>query len=147
MHLQTTFPTVYHKLFSEYEVVVSGHFGFNRFPSGIGHYADFVSIRQKLNAKCYLGIRKVSEIGISFEEVLMFNGEKFVSYPHESIHLYYQQMSGYLTEVFQLDKLGYGFRISCVAERSRGEGTGFTGVMSSLLSFGIGMFVIKEFLN
>ena len=102
---QQLFPEIYKKLFSEHEVVVSGHFGFNRFPSGIGHYTNFVSIRQKLKSKCYLGVRKVSQTGISIDEVLMFDGKSFVPYPSENITLYYQQTLEYLEEILQLEKL------------------------------------------
>ncbi|MDR0860118.1 MAG: hypothetical protein LBO09_03935 [Candidatus Peribacteria bacterium] len=133
--LQQTFPEIYKKLFSENEVVLSGHFGFNWFPSGIGHTTNFISIKQKIKSKCYVGIRKVSQIGISFDEILMFDGTTFSPYPPEHIDLYYHEALAYLAETFDLEKLGYGFRISVISESARGEGVGFTGTLCSLLSF------------
>ena len=102
---QKLFPEVYQKLFSEHEVVVSGHFGFNRFPAGIGHFTNFISIKQKIKSKCYVGIRKVSQVGISFEEILTLDGDSFIPYSNDHIALYYQEALSYLEEQYNLEKL------------------------------------------
>ena len=60
-NLQKKFPEVYAKLFSEYEFILSGHFGFHRFPAGISNTSHYLGIKQKIESKCYIGIRKVSQ--------------------------------------------------------------------------------------
>lgn len=141
--IQKQFPEVYTKLFSEYEFVLSGHFGFNRFPAGIGHYDSFVSIKQKIASKCYLGIRKVAQKWITIENISMYNGEWFISYEKELLDLHYQKWLDMLITYMGLDKKSYGYQISIVSESTRGEWLWFTGTIFSLMVAGIGMLVGK----
>ena len=102
--IQKQFPEVYTKLFSEYELVLSGHFGFNRFPAGIEHVDNFISIKQKIDSKCYVGIRKVAQKWITIENIQMYNGEWFVPYERELIDVHYQTWLDILSQHMGVDK-------------------------------------------
>lgn len=141
--IQKQFPEVYTKLFSEYELVLSGHFGFNRFPWWIGHVDSYVNIKQKIDSTCYIGIRKVAQKWISIENLLMYNGEWFIPYERELIDIHYQKWLDILSQHMGMDKKSHGYQISIVSESTRGEWLGFSGTMFSLMTTGIGMLVGK----
>jgi len=119
--IKDQFSEIYTKLFSEYELILSGHFGFNRFPTGLGHTSHYISIKQKIASKCYVGIRRVSQPGIVIDDILMYDGKEFISYGQEKIEKHYTASLQQLETLLNLDDKEYGYRISIVAESSRGE--------------------------
>lgn len=141
--IQKQFPGVYKDLFSQYELVLSGHFGFNRFPPGIWHVDSFISIKQKIDSKCYVGIRKVAQKWITIENIQMYNGEVFVPYERELIDAHYQTWLDILSQHMGVDKKSYGYQITILSESTRGEWLWFSWTIFSLMTTGVGILVGK----
>ncbi len=127
------------RLFSSYEFVISGHFWFNRFPAGIEHLDSFVSIKQKIDSKCYVGIRKSSQKWINIEYISMYNGELFLNYEKELLNSHYNQWLKILESEMNLDEKSHGYEIAVVSESTRWEWLWFTGTVFSLIVTGIGI--------
>lgn len=137
--LKKQFPEIYTKLFSEYELVLSGHFGFNRFPAWIGHVDSFVSIKQKISAKCYIGIRKTTQPGVKIENILMYDGQKFISYEKDKLEKHYAKSLKLLEKWMNLGEKWYGYQVMIVTESTRGEWLWFTWTIFSVLVAGMGI--------
>ncbi len=130
-------------LFSSCEFVISWHFWFNRFPAGIGHVDSFISIKQKIDSKCYVGIRKTPQKWLSIEYISMYNWERFLEYEKELIKSHYGPWLDLLEKEMNLNKKTHGYEIAVVSESTRGEWLGFTGTIFSLIVTGIGILTGK----
>ncbi len=131
--IQSDLKTNLDELFSRYEFVISGHLWFNRFPAWIGSTSDHISIIEKSKLKCYLWIRKVERMWITFDSVKMYDWAEIFDYNLEKFNQQYQEAIHFLENELCLQDKNYWFEISVLSEWSKWEWYGFTGTMMSLL--------------
>ncbi len=142
-NLQKQFPEVYAKLFSEYELVLSAHFGFNRFPTGVNHVSQYLGIKQKIDSKCYVGIKKIAQQGIFINTITMYDGETFIDYGQENIENNYKNTLELVKEYIDKDNKKFWYTIAVLTESTRGEGLWFTWTVFSLVVAGLGIMTGK----
>ena len=121
------------ELFSLYELVLSWHFWFNRFPEWISSTSNYISIKQKLKLKCYLWIKKVEKKWIFFRDILMHNWENLFEYNNDRFNQQYKKALDFLEKELNLWDKKYWFEVSIVSECVKWEWIGFTWTIMSLL--------------
>ena len=121
------------ELFSLYELVLSWHFWFNRFPEWISSTSNYISIKQKLKLKCYLWIKKVEKKWIFFRDILMHNWENLFEYNNDRFNQQYKKALDFLEKELKLWDKKYWFEVSIVSECVKWEWIGFTWTIMSLL--------------
>ena len=120
-------------LFSSYELILSWHFWFNRFPEWISSTSNYISIKQKLKLKCYLWIKKVERKWIIFKDILMHNWEDLFEYDLDRFNRQYEKAIKFLESELKLWDKKFWYEVSIVSECLKWEWVWFTWTIMSLL--------------
>ena len=120
-------------LFSSYELILSWHFWFNRFPEWISSTSNYISIKQKLKLKCNLWIKKVERKWIIFKDILMHNWEDLFEYDLDRFNRQYEKAIKFLESELKLWDKKFWYEVSIVSECLKWEWVWFTWTIMSLL--------------
>lgn len=133
--LQKQYSETYQDFFAKSDVVLSGQFNFNWFPTAIGKRSHYIFIKSKLPLKVYVWFKKSEEkTQINNCTYFSLNNNSFCTEKYKKFNKFLSEVQQHIEDWLLENNIEENYEINILSEAARWHWIGFTGSIFATLS-------------